>query len=410
MPILLPIHTVSSDCELLAPAGNPEKLRFAVHYGADAVYFGLKQFSLRNFADNFDLDDADRGISYLHRMGRKGYCALNIFPFEDEYAPLIAAAKALDDMGVDGLIVSDIGVISELKRASVSAPIHVSTQANTVSPQTIRVLKELGASRVNLARELSFAQIKSLQIAVADLEIETEVFVHGSVCFSYSGRCAVSDYLTGRRANQGACTQACRWKYSLVEEKRPGIYLPVLEDERGLYFFNSKDLALFPFVPSLREVGVHSFKIEGRMKSIHYLASVVSLYRRILDGASVDVQAEMPLLHRVKSRGYSLGFMKGGVGPSDYNLEESNSVAESVFIGDITEHDVPGKCVMNIRNKTFAGDAVEILRTDGSVEFVTLPSPLVDVTGESMTAASHGKLIELPFPLPPFSIVRKVKQ
>jgi putative protease len=313
-------------------------------------------------------------------------------------------------MGVDGLIVSDIGVISMFKKQGIKTPLHVSTQANTVSPQTVEVLKEIGAKRVNLARELSYEQIAQLQTAIQGKEIETEVFVHGSVCFSISGRCAISDYLTGRRANRGECTHPCRWQYHLVEEKRPGVYMPVAEDDRGLYFFNSKDLALFPYVRNLMHIGIDSLKIEGRMKSIHYLASVLSLYRKVMDGETVSEEEGMRLLGRVMNRGYSYGFMKGSIEPDDYKIEKSSPTSDSSFLGYITEDVIPGKSVMDIRNKTFAGDLVEVLRTDGTVTEAALPSVLVDVKNEETTHASHGKLLVLPLELPPYSIIRRTEE
>jgi putative protease len=396
--------------ELLAPAGNLEKLRFAANYGADAVYFGLDQFSLRSYAGNLSLDQANQGLDYLHARNKRGYCALNIYPFADEYPLLLDRAKNLEAMGVDGLIVSDIGVIAMLKKQGIKTPVHVSTQANTVSFQTVEVLKQLGAKRVNLARELSFEQIAQLQQSITNQEIETEVFVHGSVCFSMSGRCAISDYLTGRRANRGECTHPCRWQYHLVEEKRPGVYMPVTEDDRGLYFFNSKDLALFPYVRNLMQIGVDSLKIEGRMKSIHYLAGVLSLYRRVMDGEAVSEDEGMRLLGRIRNRGYSHGFMKGSIEPDDYKIEKSSSIADSLFLGYITEDVIPGKSVMDIRNKTFAGDNVEILKTDGTVSEATLPATLVDVKNEPMAHASHGKHLVLPFELPSYSIIRRMEE
>ena len=232
--------------QLLAPAGNLEKLKWAVRYGADAVYFGAEFGSLRSFAGNFTTSDAEEGLRLLHSQGKKGYVALNIYPFSDEYEKIIDSAKSLDDMGADAFIVSDVGVLSELKKLGLKASMHISTQANTTSYQTVLAYKELGAKRVNLARELSLEKIKDIQRGIEG-QIETEVFIHGAVCFSYSGRCAISDYLTGFSANRGECKHPCRWKYALVEEKRDGEYMRVFEDERGLYFFNSKDLALFEF-------------------------------------------------------------------------------------------------------------------------------------------------------------------
>ena len=392
--------------ELLAPAGNLEKLVYAERFGADAVYFGLQQFSLRSFAGNFTLADAEAGLTHLHEHDKRGYCTLNIYPYQEEYPALLDAAAKLDEMGVDGIIVSDIGVMAALRRRGIRAPLHVSTQANTLSPQTIEVLAELGAARINLARELSLERIERLLPAIAHLDVETEVFVHGSVCFSYSGRCAISDYLTGRRANRGACTHPCRWQYHLVEEKRPGQYMPVFEDERGTYLFNSRDLALYRYVPALSQLGIHAFKLEGRMKSIHYIAQVVSLYRRILDGESPSEPTILKWLGRVKNRGYTDGFMKGAVEPDDYKFEKSTPASDAIFLGNIESADATGS-ILNIRNKVHAGEPVEVLKTDGTVMTLELPEPLVDVTGETHDAASHGTLIRLPQPLPPYAILRR---
>ncbi|PKL47246.1 MAG: peptidase U32, partial [Planctomycetes bacterium HGW-Planctomycetes-1] len=310
--------------EITAPAGTYEKLIWAVRYGADAVYFGLDFGSLRAYAGNFTLEQAAKGLDYLHKNGKKGYIALNIYPFSDEYDKLLDIAGQLADMNADALIVSDIGLIFELKKAGIKIPIHISTQANTTSSQTVLAYRQLGAARVNLARELSFEQVEQICKDTLHSGVELEVFIHGAVCFSYSGRCAISDYLTGRKANRGECTHPCRWGYSLVEEKRPDEYFPVFEDNRGQYMFNSKDLALFEYVEPLAKAGVSSFKIEGRMKSVHYIASVVSLYRQLIDGqprlagqesgeAGKKITPEdcLKLLGRVKNRGYSTGFMKG---------------------------------------------------------------------------------------------------
>ena len=394
--------------ELLAPAGNLEKLIYAEKFGADAVYFGLKSYSLRNFAGNFTLEEAASGLSHLHASGKKGYAALNIFPFQDEYDDLIATAGALDELGVDGLIVSDIGVIAAMKASGIRAPLHVSTQANTLSPQTISVLSRLGAARVNLARELSLERISRLMPEISRLGVETEVFIHGSVCFSYSGRCAISDYLTGRRANRGECTHPCRWQYSLVEEKRPGQFMPVFEDERGTYFFNTKDLALFQFVPQLKSLGIDSFKLEGRMKSVNYVAQTVSLYRRLLDGEKIDESECLRLLGRVKNRGYSTGFIKGDGCPNDLRQEKSTPTSLAIFIGTIEDQSEIVGSRMNLRNKAFAGEKVEILKTDGSIEIQYLPDPLVDVEGNFHSHASHGTVLALPFSLPAYSIVRRI--
>ena len=396
----------NSKPELLAPAGTLEKLEWACAYGADAVYFGAEFGSLRSFAGNFTLDDAAAGLEYLHARGKKGYVALNIYPFSDEYDKLTGLARQLDEIGVDALIVADMGVLHELKKLNLKAALHISTQANTTSYQTVLAYKDLGAKRVNLARELSLEQIQDIRKNVAG-HIETEVFVHGAVCFSYSGRCAISDYLTGFRANRGECKHPCRWQYSLVEEKRPGEYMPVFEDDRGLYFFNSKELALFEYLPALVEAGVTSFKIEGRMKSVHYLATVISFYRQVIDGKKFTQGEGLKLLSRIPNRGYSTGFVKGTVKPDDYSVGKSLSGAESTFVGNVTDCD-GGVSTVEVRNKIHAGDVLEVLKPDGSLSEITLPVPLTTSHGEHVDFANNCQYIVLTETLPEYSILRRI--
>jgi len=393
--------------ELLAPAGNLEKLKWAVIYGADAVYFGTRFGSLRNFAGNFSFDDAEAGLRFLHANGKKGYVTLNIYPFSDEYEKIINTAGILDEMGVDALIVSDLGVLMELKKLGLNAALHLSTQANTTSFQTVLAYKTLGAKRVNLARELSLEQIQQIQKQVRG-KIETEVFINGAVCFSYSGRCAISDYLTGFRANRGECKHACRWKYYVVEETRPGQYMPVFEDERGLYLFNSKELALFEFVPALKETGMDSIKIEGRMKSIHYIATVVSFYRQVLDGKEYSWEQGLEILNKVSNRGYSTGFMKGEIDSTDYQRKMSTSQSFSVFVGNVLEEKSQGKCVLEIRNKIHAGEALEVLSPDGSLSTLTLPSPLITTDNLQVEFANNSQFVLLEQQLKAYTILRRV--
>jgi putative protease len=405
---ILVIKELMNRPELLAPAGDLQKLKYAVAYGADAVYFGAEFGSLRSFAGNFSLNDAAEGISYLHSNGKKGYAALNIYPFSDEYDKLLETAGALDDMDVDAFIVSDLGVIEQLKKLGLKADIHVSTQANTVSYQVVMVYKELGAKRVNLARELSLERIKKIQEKVTG-KVETEVFIHGAVCFSYSGRCAISDYMTGYRANRGECKHPCRYKYFLMEETRPGEFMPVEEDDRGQYFFNCKDLALFEFVPALMEAGITSFKIEGRMKSIHYIATVVSFYRQVIDGKEFTKEEGLKILSRVPNRGYSAGFMKGGITVDDYSTGESLSQTSSIFVGNVTGQKINGKRVLEVRNKIHAGQILEALRPDGSMSTITLPEPLVTTQGEEVDFANNSQFILLDRELAEYTIVRRVE-
>jgi putative protease len=392
--------------ELLAPAGNFEKLKWAVIYGADAVYFGTDFGSLRSFADNFSLDDAKSGLDFLHSRGKKGYVTLNIYPFSDEYGRIIEIASSLDDIGADAFIISDLGVLKELKKLNPKAALHISTQANTTNYQAALAYKELGASRINLARELSLGQIKEIAEKTRG-HIDTEVFIHGAVCFSYSGRCAISDYLTGHRANRGECKHPCRWKYFLMEETRPGQYMPVFEDNRGLYLFNSKDLALFEYIPSLEEAGVTAIKIEGRMKSIHYIATVVSFYRQVLDGKKFSLQEALELLSRVPNRGYSTGFMKGVIDGCDYQLNLSSSHSESIFVGYITKDKKDGKSVLEVRNKILAGEELEVLSPDGTLSTFVVPEPIITIEGDRLDFVNHSQFMLIDKVLDPYTIFRK---
>lgn len=393
--------------ELLAPAGSLEKLKWAVAYGADAVYFGSEFGSLRSFAGNFSFEDADKGLQYLHARNKKGYVTLNIYPFSDEYSKITQTAQTLDKLGADAFIVADLGVLSELKKLNLKADLHISTQANTTSRQTVTAYKQLGAKRVNLARELSIDQIKEIQFHTAG-SIETEVFIHGAVCFSYSGRCAISDYMTGYKANHGQCKHPCRWQYALMEEKRPGRFYPVFEDDRGLYFFNSKDLALFPFVRQLAEYGVNSIKIEGRMKTIHYIASTVSFYRQVLDGTAFTESEGIELLSRIPNRGYSYGFIQGSITPGDYSSGESLSKARSLFLGNVLAEKVYGKTVIEVRNKINGGELLEVLKPDGTLSQVQMPNPLLIKGGKKADFANNSQFILLEHDLPEYAIIRRI--
>ncbi len=394
--------------ELLAPAGNLEKLKWAVQYGADAVYFGTEFGSLRSYAGNFSIADAAAGLKYLHKHGKKGYVTLNIYPFTDEFPRLKEMARQLDEVGADAFIVADLGVLATLRSMNLQAKIHISTQASTTNGQAVLAYGEWGASRVNLARELSIEQIQDVQNLVGQ-SVETEVFIHGAVCFSYSGRCAISDYLTGHRANRGECKQPCRWNYALVEEKRPGEVMPYFEDDRGSYFFNSRELALFEFVPRLQAAGVSSIKIEGRMKSFHYIAATVSFYRRIIDGWQVDPQEGLALLDRIPNRGYSQGFMKGSINAADYQHDVSRSHGASVFVGNILEREAGGQTVLEVRNKITAGETLEVLTPDGSFSEITMPDSLLTTDGESITVVNNSKFLVMESSLPPYALLRRLK-
>jgi len=393
--------------ELLAPAGNLEKLKWAVTYGADAVYFGTEFGSLRSYAGNFSMEDAEAGLKYLHERGKKGYITLNIYPFSDEFPRIKELVQKLDEIGADAFIVADLGVLFALRELNLKAKLHISTQASTTNSRAVLAYGELSASRVNLARELSLDQIRVVQDEVGS-QVETEVFIHGAVCFSYSGRCAISDYLTGHRANRGECKQPCRWKFGLVEEKRPGQVMPYFEDDRGSYFFNSRELALFEFVPQLKAAGVASIKIEGRMKSIHYIASTVSFYRKIIDGWQVQQDEAMDLLSRIPNRGYSQGFMKGNITVDDYQQDESRSSSESIFVGNVIEAEDDVRTVLEVRNKISAGDILEILMPDGSFGTITMPDNLLTTKDEVVSVVNNSQFLVLEKELPPYSVLRRL--
>ena len=266
--------------ELLAPAGNFEKMQTAIHYGADAVYLGGKKFSLRAHATNFSDEEIGQAVAYAHERGVQVYTTLNIFAHNDDLAELPAYLAALQEAKVDGLIISDPGILAVARRTVPQLPIHLSTQANVTNLESVRFWVGQGVKRLNLARELSLAEIAQIRQAT---EAELEIFVHGALCISYSGRCLLSLYLTGRDANQGNCAHPCRYHYRLEEEKRPGQFFPVEEDSRGTYIFNAKDLCLLHRLPDLIRTGADSLKLEGRMKSVYYVGAITRLYRAALD-------------------------------------------------------------------------------------------------------------------------------
>ena len=394
--------------ELLAPAGSLENLYWACAYGADAVYFGLQKFSLRSFAGNLTLEESDIGLKYLKSLGKKGYAALNIYPFSDEYNDLKELAGNLNEQGIDAFIASDIGVIGMLRKEFPQIPVHVSTQANTVSAQTALFYKDLGVKRVNLARELSLEQIQDIMRRIGE-QIETEVFIHGSVCFSYSGRCAISDYLSSRGGNRGECAQSCRWKYFLMEEKRPGEYMPVYEDERGAYILNSKDLALYSFMPQLSDYGVSSFKIEGRMKSIHYVSSVLAVYRALLDGKKLSQEKIDRNLSRISNRGYTHGFMKGLNAPEDYR-REGGYISTSLFLANTLPETVGNMRKCLAKGTVNAGEELEVLTPSGEIFTYKLPEKLLTDEGTELDVVQNSQIILLPCEdVPDYSILRRVK-
>lgn len=362
--------------ELLAPAGNIEKGKMALLYGADAIYLGGVSFGLRAFASNFDKETMREMVEFAHGLNKKVYVTVNIVPHNEDLEVLPKYLLELAELKVDALIISDLGVFSMARKLIPDMPLHVSTQANTTNWATAQVWKDMGAERIVLARELSLQNIASIR---GKVDVELEVFVHGAMCISYSGRCLLSNYMTSRDANRGACAQACRWKYSLVEENRPGEYFPVFEDERGTYIFNSKDLCLLDYVPNLIQAGTDSFKIEGRMKSMHYVATVVSVYRQAIDAYFADpdnfkVQDRWNVeLCKVSHRNYTQGFMQGVVDEQAQVYSTSSYKQTHDFVGLTKSYDSASKRLyIEQRNNIKKDELVEILQPDGRIFSMTL--------------------------------------
>lgn len=363
--------------ELLAPAGNMEKLRTAIRFGADAVYLAGNRFGLRAGADNFTPEEMREGIAFAHAQGRKAYLTLNILAHNQDIETLPAYLDEVLPTGPDAVIVADPGVMALVRQAIPAMPIHLSTQANATNSASALFWHGAGVRRIVLARELSVEEIREIRHRCPQ-SLELEVFVHGAMCMSYSGRCMLSHYLAGRDANRGDCAQPCRWQYGVVEEKRPGEYFPVVEDERGTYLFNSRDLCLLRQIPSLMRIGLSSFKIEGRMKSSFYTATVVKAYREAIDAAWAGKWAESDVLrweHEVASvsnRGFTEGFLGGDPGPGGQKTEIGGYQRGSDFIAIVPEEAaqaraIPGGWRMELeqRNRFYLSDPLECLSPDG---------------------------------------------
>lgn len=399
--------------ELLAPAGNLEKLKMALLYGADAVYMGGKAFGLRAFSGNFEEHELKEGIAFAHSLGKKAYITINIFPHNDDLAALPDYIRSVAAMGADAIIVSDLGVFRIARQVAPALPIHISTQANSTNWSTVQFWQELGAARVVLARELSLADIRLIREKAA---IELEAFVHGAMCMSYSGRCLISNYLTGRDANRGQCAQPCRWKYHVMEESRPGVYLPVLEDERGTYIFNSKDLCLITHLPELIDSGLDSFKIEGRMKSVHYVATVIKVYREAIDaygradGTFHIKQEWLEELQKVSHREYTTGFYFNKTTEQDQIYTSSSYLQTHDFIGLVKEYDpATGRAVVEQRNNMKVGEKIEIMQP-GRENFVQTIREMFDAEGHSIDVAPHPQqIITMPVdkPVVPYAMLRR---
>lgn len=400
--------------ELLAPAGSLEKLKVAVLYGADAVYLGGASFGLREGADNFTIEEIEEGVEFAHSRGVKVYVTVNIIPHNRDLVELPAYLRELQRLKVDALIVSDPGIIEIVKETIPNMEIHLSTQANAVNWRSVRFWHEQGVARVVLARELSLEEIRETREKVPGVGLE--VFVHGAMCISYSGRCLLSNYMTGRSANLGQCAQSCRWQYHLMEEKRPGEYYPIIEDERGTYIFNSKDLCVIEHLPELIAAGLDSFKIEGRMKSVHYAATVTTIYRQAIDNymrAPEHYQFNPEWLEELKSvshRHYTTGFYFGKPGAAEHNYDSSAYVRNYDFMGFVLEY-LPEEreAIVEVRSKFFKGDTMEIFGP-ATPPFKIELSYIKDEEGQEIEAAPHPhQIIRIPIdrPVDKYDMVRR---
>ena len=381
--------------ELLAPAGTMEKLQMALAYGADAAYLGGVQFGLRAFGGNFANEEIRAAVQLAHGAGKKVYVTVNVFPHNDDLVSLPDYLRFLAEVGADAVLVADLGVFMLVREAAPTLPVHISTQANNVNWRTVRAWQELGAERVVLARELSREEIREIR---RHTSVELELFVHGAMCISYSGRCLLSSYFTGRDANRGACAQSCRWKYALVEMSRPGEYYPIAEDERGTYIMNSKDLCLLPHLDEVVRCGIDSLKIEGRMKSVHYVASVVKAYRMALDaclsGNPYEVREEWRAeLEKVSHRAYTTGFFFGKTTGADQIYGSSSYEQTSDFVGLVRAYDpVTQIATVEQRNNMKLGQEIEVFQPVGA-PFRQKLSEMWDEEGQEIAAAPHPQQI-----------------
>lgn len=386
--------------ELLAPAGNLEKLKTAVLYGADAVYCGGFNYGLRAGADNFSYQDLKAGTKFIHDRGKKIYVTVNMIPHNDDLEGLENYLDDLEEIGVDALIISDPGVLKIIRKEDIDIPLHLSTQANAVNYASVLFWQELGLERIILARELDKDEIKE----IADqTDITLEMFVHGAMCISYSGRCLLSNYFVNRDANRGKCAHSCRWKYYLMEEERPGEYYPVFEDKNGTHIMNSKDLCLIEYMPEIISSGVDSLKIEGRMKGIHYIACVTSTYRKAIDLYYQDPKnykfnkSWLEDLKKVSHRGYTTGFFLDPPNQESQNYSSSAYQRTYDFMGVVRGYDHQKKEVLiEVRHKFFKGDHLEILKHNGEVKKEAVDY-IINEEGKRVEAAPHPKeIIRIP--------------
>lgn len=383
-------NTKKNNIELLAPAGNFEKFEIAMHYGADAVYLGGKDFSLRNMSENFTFDEIQKAVKIAHSRNVKIYVACNIYSRNYEQQAIRDYLNKIGEIRPDAVIISDPGIFLEVRRIMPQISVHLSTQANTTNYKTVLFWQNLGVKRVNVARELSLKEIKEIAMSGS---AEVEAFVHGAICISYSGRCLLSSFMTSRDSNRGLCSHPCRWKYSVVEELRPGEYMPVFEDDHGSYIFNSKDLCMIEHIHKMIESGICSLKIEGRMKGINYLASAVKVYREAIDSYYAD-----PMGYKVKdewikelaginNRGYCTGFYFSDPEQVSPDYEKLNPSNTRLFIGKVCKSNGSNGVNVEVRNKFYKGDLIEILSRKGPV----IQDRIDDIFDENSLSLSHAQ-------------------
>lgn len=401
--------------ELLAPAGNLEKLKVAFAYGADAVYMAGKRFGLRAFAGNFQKDEIQEAVEYAHSINKKVYVTMNIFAHNEDFKDMDKYMRYLADIGVDAVIISDPGILSLAREIMPNIPIHLSTQANNTNWRSAKFWHEQGVSRIILARELSLREISEIRAKVPDT-LELEAFVHGAMCISYSGRCLLSSYMADRDSNRGMCAHPCRWKYHLVEEKRPGEYYPVFENDRGTYIFNSKDLCLIEHIPDIVECGVSSLKIEGRMKSSYYVATVVKAYREALDAYISDPEGYrfdktwLDELSKASHREYTTGFFTGRSAGIDQVYGTSSYIRDYDFVGLVKAYDErTGLAAIEQRNRFAVGDELEIVFPKGPYRVHKI-SGMRNEDGEEIEAAPHPQMtvyMHMDQPVVPYAMLRR---
>ena len=382
--------------ELLAPGGSLEKLKIAINYGADAVYVGGEAFSLRVAAENFTVPELIEGLAYAHERGKKVYLTANILPHNKDLEEFSNYLDEIAPLGFDGILVSDPGMFAIVKEKCPGLPIHISTQANNVNYGSAQFWKKLGADRVVLAREMSFEEISEIREKNPGLELEA--FVHGAMCISYSGRCLLSNYMTGRDSNKGACAHPCRWNYSLVEQTRPGEYFDIYENDRGTFIFNSKDLCMIEHIPELVKSGITSFKLEGRVKTEYYVATVVGAYRREIDKYFADPDnyifdgEELHELMKVSHRPYITGFYFGRPEGKAQVYTSNSYIRHYDLIGIVTDYDKEtGIMTISQRNRFYSGEEIEII-SPGKPCFTQTVGEMKNDKDEIITVAPHAAM------------------